>query len=111
MAKGGNMFCYPENIEREMNNQFELVPPVLSAKDDLAFIAGAAEFLAGLNAIHPFRDGNGRSQLSFLAMLGEAAGRPLDLTRVTRKRILPAMIASFHEDLRPLKHEIGSLLR
>jgi cell filamentation protein len=33
-----------------------------------------SRFLGDLNAIHPYREGNGRSQLSFTAMLSEHAG-------------------------------------
>jgi cell filamentation protein len=29
-----------------------------------------AHFLAELNAIHPFREGNGRTQLTFAVLLG-----------------------------------------
>ncbi|WP_410712207.1 hypothetical protein [Bradyrhizobium sp. BEA-2-5] len=45
-------------------------------------MAEATWFPRELNAIHPFREGNGRSQLAFLAMLGETAGFALDFARV-----------------------------
>ena len=60
-----------------------------------AFSAKAAHFLAELNAIHAFREGNGRAQLSFFAMLADHAGHPLDLDRLEAKEMLEAMIASF----------------
>ena len=41
----------------------------LPAKD---FAERAAHFLAELNAIHVFREGNGRTQLTFFAMLGRS---------------------------------------
>ncbi len=37
--------------------------------NDLA--AGAAHFLEELNVVHPFRKGNGRTQLTFLALLAK----------------------------------------
>jgi cell filamentation protein len=39
----------------------------LQALSALELARGAATFLATLNAIHAFRDGNGRSQLAFVA--------------------------------------------
>jgi len=59
---------------------------------------------------HPFREGNGRSQLAFMAMLGERAGYPLDFARVRRETFLPAMIASYAGDLPPLVTELRLLL-
>jgi cell filamentation protein len=62
-----------------------------------------------LNAIHPFREGNGRSQLSFLHLVGQRAGHPLDLTRINRDTFMPAMIASYLGDNGPLKNELQNL--
>jgi cell filamentation protein len=70
----------------------------------------AAHFLAELNAIHPFRDGNGRTQLAFLSMLAMAAGHPLRLDRIDPEPFLAAMIASFRGDEAPLAAQIASLL-
>jgi cell filamentation protein len=41
----------------------------------------AAHFPAELNAIHVFREGNGRSQHTFLALLAHHAEHPLKLDR------------------------------
>ena len=74
------------------------------------FITAAADFLAELNAIHPFRDGNGRAQLSFLYLLAARAGHALELDKIERETFLPAMIASFSGDTRALKEELRKLL-
>jgi cell filamentation protein len=42
------------------------------------FARKGAHFLAEVNAIHLFREGNGRTQLTSFAMLAEAAGHALD---------------------------------
>ena len=60
------------------------------------FIAAAATFLADLNAIHPFREGNGRTQLTFLFLLGERAGHRLDMALIRPEAMLAAMVESFH---------------
>jgi cell filamentation protein len=76
-SKGGNMFCYPEHITSSMDQLFEKLAlaafkPGASAAD---FLDGATGFLADVNAIHPFREGNGRSQL-------RSCGCPGSLTRM-----------------------------
>lgn len=65
IGKGENGFCYPEYIEAEMMNLFATIRLVTDSRSKDSFVQEAARFLAGLNAIHPFRDGNGRTQLSF----------------------------------------------
>jgi cell filamentation protein len=111
-AKAGNWFCYPEYIAGEMNRLLERLGSStfqtgVSVED---FLHSATEFLAELNAIHAFREGNGRTQLAFLHLVAERAGHPLDLTRVRLKTFLPAMIESFRGDLKPLQASLRSLL-
>ena len=60
------------------------------------FAEEAASFLATLNAIHPFREGNGRTQVTFLALVADRAGHPLDLDQLEPESFLAAMVASFH---------------
>jgi cell filamentation protein len=109
-AKGGNAFCAPEYIDGQMNRLFATIGTVLDAADADAFTREAARFLGELNAIHPFREGNGRSQLAFMAMVGEAAGYRLGLDRVKRETLLPAVIASYHGQVEPLTAELRSLI-
>lgn len=111
-AKGGNLFCLPAYIERELAKLFIMLSPgsPFWTDDAVTFVALAADFLAELNAIHPFREGNGRAQLAFVHLLGQAAGHAFDLTRVRRDTFLPAMIASFSGQLSPLQAELAALL-
>lgn len=111
-AKGGNLFCLPAYIEAELKKLFQTLDkdPASWAKSPQDFVAMVADFLAELNAIHPFREGNGRSQLAFVHLLGEAAGYPFDLSRVRRDTFLPAMIASFHGELGALQAELEAIL-
>ncbi len=113
ISKGDSMFCYPEHIPREMRKLFR----ALAAQNflrDLSrddFAVGAAHFLAELNAIHPFRDGNGRSQLTFMSLLAVRARHPLNLERLRPRSFLAAMIKTFHGDEAPLVAELDHLLR
>ena len=62
------------------------------------FAIQAAHFLSELNAIHVFREGNGRAQLTFFAILADNPGHPLDLERLDPDEMLDAMIESFEGD-------------
>lgn len=112
IAKGSAMFCYPEHISEQMELLFAtLKTPAFSGGATTAdFVTAAARFLAELNAIHPFREGNGRTQLSFLFLLGHHADHPLDMARIRPAPMLAAMIASFSGKLAPLEKEITDLL-
>ncbi|BDV36566.1 Fic/DOC family protein [Methylocystis iwaonis] len=109
-SKGGNPFCFPEHIDAQMKRLFGTLGIVLNSPHADDFAREAARFLGELNAIHPFREGNGRSQLTFIAMIGERAGYPLAFARVKRESFLPAMIRSYEGDLNPLIAELRLLL-
>ncbi len=112
-GKGDNWFCYPEYIESEAEKLFgELASREYLAgiADQDAFAEGAAWFLGELNAIHPFREGNGRIQLVFLTMLVRNAGYELDEDKLRPKPFLDAMIASFGGAISSLSGEILRML-
>jgi cell filamentation protein len=112
IAKGGSLFCYPEHIDAEMRRLFADLrrDRFLRDRSAAAFARGAAHVLAELNAIHPFREGNGRTQLTWLAMLAAAAGHPLALERIEPAAMFAAMVASFQADEAPLAALIEGLL-
>lgn len=110
-GKGGNWFCFPEHIDSQMKQLFRRLAdhPFILGAEASTFIAAAAEFLAELNAIHPFREGNGRVQLVFIHLLGVRAGHPLHLESIRRETFMPAMVESFHGRLAALTAELGGL--
>jgi cell filamentation protein len=112
IAKQGSAFCYPEHIDREMRRLFSDLAKQKRFRglESADFAAHAAHFLAELNAIHPFREGNGRTQLSFLTVLAEHAEHPLAFARLEPATILKAMINSFEGDERPLAALIRQLI-
>jgi cell filamentation protein len=112
-AKGDNRFCFPEFIGSQMDLAFARLQTAsfLPGVDSDVFLSGAAEFVGELNAIHPFRDGNGRAQLAFLHLVALRAGQPLRLDRIRPERFMPAMIQSFDGDLAALRKELAALRR
>jgi cell filamentation protein len=111
MARGGNPFCYPENIPPQMDAAFAELKAQQFLRDlnSEEFAQKCAAFLATLNAIHPFRDGNGRSQLAFVTILAARAGHILNLDRLVPDAFLNAMIVSFDGDEGPLANQILAL--
>ncbi len=112
-GKGDNWFCYPEYIQREAERLFgELAARdcLAGEQDRHAFAREAAWFLSEINAIHPFREGNGRIQLVFLTMLTRNAGYRLDERKLRPKPILDAMIVSFSGNLTSLTAEIRRII-
>ena len=54
--------------------------------------------LGDINYIHPFREGNGRTQLQYLKQLAQEAGHTLDLTRIQGSDWIAASVASHAAD-------------
>jgi cell filamentation protein len=112
IGKGGNWFCFPENINKEMEKLFASLAKQnkLAGLSKADFAKKAAHFLAELNAIHPFREGNGRTQLSFLGILADEAGNPLNFEALEPDKILNAVIESFTGNEDDLERIIAELL-
>jgi len=112
ISKQGNPFCYPEHIEAQVRKLFAELKAnsfLENLKPD-DFSAQAAHFLSELNAIHAYREGNGRAQRSFLAMLADNAGHPLDLEALDPHVMLDAMVESFEGDEKKLVRAIRELI-
>lgn len=75
-----------------------------------AFVEGLAHYMAEINAAHPFREGNGRTQRLFCAQLAEQAGYFIGFDEVGRDEMLAAMIASFRGDNRLLVELLGQVV-
>ena len=66
----------------------------------------AAHYIAEINAIHPFREGNGRCQLTLLDILLDVSGFEMNAELIDPEQFTSAMIASFHRDNAPLAEAI-----
>lgn len=110
--KDGSPFRYPESFDQELAKLFGWLADQdhLRGLDVDAFAKGAAYFLSELNAIHLFREGNGRAQTAFVAMLAAEAGHPMDFDRIDPAAWMQAMIVSFYNGSEPLAAQIAGLI-
>jgi cell filamentation protein len=84
ISKGGHQFQFRRYISTGMA---DIHSRILKANgfrglDADGFCAGAAHVLGDLNYVHPFREGNGRTQILYLKQLAQQAGHPIVVTRL-----------------------------
>ena len=104
MFKGDSMFYRACFIESGFNEMYEKLKAEKFlkglAKED--FCQRMAYYMGFLNAIHPFRDGNGRTMRLYFRQLAINAGYNLQFSKVTKEELLQADIAAFNCDYEPL---------
>ena len=94
----GTIFCLVQFIE----SQFDDLYRKLKKENFLADIADEKEmgkrlafYLGELNMIHPFREGNGRTQRIFIEQLCLNNGRfEIDFTEITKEEMIAASVRS-----------------
>lgn len=108
ISKGDTLFCRNEFIQSEATRLLrELKSEHFLAEhknnpDKMA--ERLAHYFAEINAIHPFREGNGRTNREFIRQLAEHNGMNLDFQKINREQNIQASIASTHFDNRQLEN-------
>ena len=88
----------------------------LAARDRLAglgrddFVTGLAHFYSDMNALHPFREVNGRTQRAFMSQVADRVGWYVAWERMDSERNVAASIASFNGDEEPLRTMLRELI-
>lgn len=70
----------------------------LQGLDDMAFCPRVAEYFGRLNFIHPFREGNGRTQREFFRLIAHQAGYEIDWSGCSQGAMIGACIAALAYD-------------
>jgi len=99
------MFALPQFIESYANESLCRLADDghLQGLDRDKFVRKVAGYLADVNAAHPFRDGNGRTQRAFFGQLAHGAGYEIAWGRVDPERNIEASIAALRGDEQPLR--------
>ena len=111
-GRGSAPFARPEFIAPEMSRLFERLDDdrYLKGTTPEAFAAKAAAHVNDLNAIHPFIDGNGRTQRIWLRGLAVEAGYDLALQRGDGAAWNAASKAGFYTSNDPMAALIAARL-
>lgn len=93
----GNLFCRPAFIQNFAASIFsKYFPQCYAAKDNhKEFVKVFAGNYGDLNALHPFREGNGRAQREFARMVCLKCGYDFILSHTTHQEMLNASKLSF----------------
>ena len=92
----GNQFCLAQNLEEYAGSIFgklEREHYLIDAGDTIPY--RLAYYLSEINVLHPFREGNGRTQRLFIMYLAGAAGYTVDFSDVTPEEMIAASAESF----------------
>ncbi|MEQ3552834.1 Fic family protein [Pseudonocardia nematodicida] len=109
----GQLFCLPQHLETFASDIFDRLhdQQILRGRDLDGFIDGLAELLGDINALHPFREGNGRTQRAFLAQLAADAGYELRWTAMDPAENNRASALSLAGDTSDLGTMLARLVR
>ena len=92
-----NLFCRAQFINDYAETVFaDFASSCYEVKSDkVSFVRVLASHYADMNALHPFREGNGRAQREFARELCLKCGYVFDLTKTKHEEMLQASINSF----------------
>jgi cell filamentation protein len=115
MSRSGQFpFAFTRQIDSALDKTFADLKSErsLAGLDRETFAGRAAHYLGELNAIHPFREGNGRTQREFIRRLAGSKGFAIDWSLVRRERMYEASQLSFERaDNSGLESILRSALR
>lgn len=94
----GNLFCICEYIEDQMGEIFKKLRRenyLQDCKEKSEIAKRLAYYLGEINSIHPFREGNGRTQRMFIEHLASSLGYQLNFMKIGSKEMLEASVRTF----------------
>jgi len=104
LIKGESIFCramfiesMADEIHKKLKNE-----KYLRNLDKNLFISRLAYYMGEINALHPFREGNGRTQRLYFRYLCVKAGYNLEFHGIDKKTPINADIAAFNREYKPL---------
>lgn len=104
IAKDGSQFQFRQFIEIGMADVHRRIrsDDYLRNLDVDGFARKAGAIIGDVNYAHPFREGNGRTQLEYLRQLADRAGHPLDPGKIGRDPWIAASKAADQAGYAPM---------
>ena len=99
-----NLFCLSPHIDtyaREIFNKLSDIDYFIKLSYDRK-LTSLADLFADINALHPFREGNGRTQREFIKYLARINGINFDFTKVESMEMIIASSESTNGDNKKL---------
>ena len=93
----GNMFCRAMYLPSQSEVVFGALrrENCLKGLDHVRFVERMAYHFSELNALHPFREGNGRTQREFMRELALYNGYAIDYAKAEQDEMFEASVESF----------------
>jgi len=112
IAKEESLFALPQHIEDYLTKALEQLAAenLLWGLDREQLVERLAHYYAELNAVHPFREGNGRAIRAFLSQLASGSGYRITWERMDAERNTAASKASLRGDNVPLRDMLDPLV-
>jgi cell filamentation protein len=109
----GSWFCLPQYIESSAAETFRALrgENLLRGLSRNVFTERLTHYLGEVNAIHPFREGNGRTQRAFFEQLAVEAGFILDWQHLDADRNVAASAAIMGGDPTLMQKMLDELVR
>jgi cell filamentation protein len=108
----GSLFCLPQYIESSSVGIFRALrgENLLRGLERGPFIERLTFYLGEVNAVHPFREGNGRTQRAFFEQLARDAGFTLNWQHLDAARNIEASAAIMRGDAEPMRKMLDTLM-
>jgi cell filamentation protein len=108
----GALFCLPQDIVPVADEVFGRLSRDcrLRGLGRAEFVDKLTELFAAIDALHPFREGNGRAMRSFLSQLARDAGHPVRWTAMNREANVLAARTAHRGDTTLLRDMLDQLV-
>ena len=112
ISKKGTKFADHESIERLMNSCFERLRSFDNFKESSRtdYVKRIADLYQTLNMIHPFREGNGRTERVFISRFVRLQGHYADFSRVDEDELMISTVQAAGGVLDNLERVISQII-
>lgn len=109
----GNLFCKAEYLDTECSRIFSALSRErhLGVGTTQKAVKTLAYYFSEINALHPFREGNGRTQREFIRQLSLSEGYIIEFYKITEEEMLDASRESFLCNYGPMEDLFSRCLR
>ena len=113
LAKGNTVFAIPQHIEAQAQELFtKFGAEKLQPGDRDALVDRLAYYFAEMNVLHPFREGNGRTQKMLFDEITVRFGVEIDWAHIGTGDFLDAIVRAYHsQDYSKIQNIFRKVLR